>query len=72
MSDKDAIRPVLKAADNGSPISHIYFDEWIDVPQCKTAQVRLLFDCENSFEEMQELVSELDRRGLRFVLEPVK
>lgn len=73
MSDEiRMIRPRLKAHDTHHPTSFIYADEPIEIPGYGLANVSFHFETDNSFNEMQELIKELQRRGfwMRITKEP--
>lgn len=60
--------PVLKPHDGEGPVSFIYFDEEVELPDGSRADVQLRFDNGNSFEEMRDLIAILKEKGLRFYL----
>ena len=66
------VRPVLKASDDGSPRSFIYFDEPVDLPTGQSVNISLHFERENSFDEIKQLISLLKQKGMRFVAQEVE
>lgn len=65
------VRPVLRASDDGSPTSFIFFDEPVDMPTGQSVNISLHFDQENSFDEIKQLISLLKQKGMRFVARKV-
>ena len=49
--------------------AYIYFEEFIDVPGLEKADIRFEFEKNNSFEEIQDLVSRLKDSGFKFVVQ---
>lgn len=66
--EQKSVYPRLKAYDSESSTSYIYFDESVVLPDGSQADIALLFDKENSFEEMQELISILNQKRMKFVI----
>lgn len=63
--------PTLKAHDSERPVSFIYFEEDVELPNGQEVRISLHFDRGNSFEEIQELVATLKAKRLKFVVEEV-
>lgn len=49
--------------------AYIYFEEYVDIPGLENADIRIEFERNNSFEEIQELVSRLKSSGFKFVVQ---
>ena len=65
-------KPILKMGepepgqDKGA---FICFAEYLDIPGLNDADIRIEFESENSYEEIKKLISELNRKGMIFVVE---
>jgi hypothetical protein len=71
MNKKTEVYPVIKAHDTHHATSHIYFDEWVVLPDGTQAEISFHFDMGNSFEEMEALIDILRQKRLKFVMRPM-
>lgn len=65
-------KPPLKVGEwptEQGGMAYIYFEEFIDVPGLEKAGIRFEFDKNNTFDEIQDLVSRLKNSGFTFVVQ---
>jgi len=65
-------KPPIKTAEFGSAQdggAYIYFEEYVDIPGLEKADISIRFERNNSFDEIQALVSQMRKMGFIFAVE---
>lgn len=65
-------KPPIKVGEWGTTQgggAYIYFEEYVDIPGLEQADISIRFERNNSFEEIQSLVSKMKEMGFIFAVQ---